>query len=104
MQLVVDLDVIRRKIDSLQATRRRLESIMQSLENTIRILTAASWISMAARAFLHQFRILQRQTQESITRVDGYIRDLDRAFNIYQQAEQRITQVTSGLRTDVFGV
>ena len=103
-QLTVDLDNIRAKMDSLQATRTRLMQNMAALDNVMRLLTSASWVSMAARAFLSRYQALQRQIQESIRRVDEYHRDLNTAFNVYSSVEQRLTQQASALRTDVFGV
>jgi hypothetical protein len=67
-------------------------------------IAKASWISPASSALLIKFGKLFLQILEAISIVDEYIHDLEHARNEYVKMEDRLTERSNALKTDVFGI
>jgi len=100
----VDLNVVTRKLASFRERRQQLGRIMEGLDNAMRLLQTAKWVSPASRMLWSKFSMLFRQCQEALRIVDEYIHDLDVVLRAYTEVESRLEGRAQGLQTDVFGV
>jgi len=96
-RIVVDLDVVDRKIQSFITKLQTLKKVMDAVDTTIKVLTATSWVSPAAKALLTKFQILKRQLDEALRIVDEYIHDLMVVRTQYGAVEKRLQDLIGGL-------
>ena len=103
-RIIVDLNLIDRKIQSFQSKLANLKRLMEAISTAIDVLAAVAWLSPASRMLLQQFRKLYIQVVEAIKIVEEYIHDLTVVRTKYGDIENVIEGRMQGLRTDVFGV
>ena len=103
-RIIVDLEVIDRKIQSFEGKRDTLSRIMSDLSETMVVVSRVTWISPASTEFFLKFRRLYDQILEAIKIVEEYIHDLSVVRQQYDGVETSITDRVSGLQTNVFGV
>ena len=103
-KIVVDLDVVDRKIQSFQSKLQTLKKVMETISNIMDALAAVAWVSPASAALLQKFRALYRQILEAIKIVEEYIHDLTVVRTQYGNIEKALEEKMGALRTDVFGV
>ena len=103
-KIVVDLDVIDRKIQSFEGKLSSLRRLMEGIELAMRILSTVSWVSPASWGIYQAFRLLYNQILEAIRIVEEYIHDLSVVRQQYGEIETVITDRVRALPTDVFGI
>jgi len=103
-RIVVDLNVVDKKIQSFIGKLQTLKKVMNAIDMTIKALSTVSWVSPASKALLAKYNLLLKQIQEAIRIVDEYIHDLMVVRTSYGNIEKALQDRVSGLRTDVFGV
>ena len=101
--LKVDAQIVLSKSSDMKNIRNTLSSTMQQMEDKIHSLTS-TWESEAATAYQTQFNKIHKDIEEMLHIVDQYTFDLDEIAQNYITAEQRVTQASSALPGDVFGV
>ena len=77
---------------------------MARVREIMTALATVSWISPASAALQQKFLTFYKQLEEALKIVEEYIHDLEVVIEAYIKIEDRLTEVASGLRTDVFGI
>lgn len=102
--LTVDPSIVSAKLNSFQAKRVTLGSIMEAIKNAMTTLTTVSWLGPASRKLMDMFSKLYEQIEEAIRIVEEYIEDLQIAIELYNKNENAQQEKANALPTDIFGI
>jgi len=103
-KITVSIPEFQRKLSAFRDHRQKLVTFIDNLDRTVTALATVAWTSPASAALLTKFASLLQTTRTSLRIVEKYISDLEEASRMFTDADSRVSDKITGLKTEVFGI